>query len=144
MKRLLSALLVLALASCIAVVKQPPSNNPPPPRNNPPPPPQKPPGYEGDLKLKYDASLDDCFDASRKVMGIMKLTEVDQNKKNGVISGQFGPVFGRCTMYRKNHHTYVTYYFRVNGGDARTPHDYAKNAHNSLGKQLKETGRDTD
>ena len=149
-KLILPSLLALALTSCIAVVKPAGSSNPPPhqPVNNPPPPPphapHNTPGWEGDLKMKYDAALDDCFDASRKVMGILRLGEVDQNKKTGVISGQRGGIYGRCTMYRRNHHTYVTFYFKVQGGDARTPHEFAKNAHQSLGKQLKEEGRKSD
>jgi hypothetical protein len=148
--RLAAPLLALALASCIVVEKKPADSggNPPPQQpvrhNNPPPPPPRTPGYEGDLKMKYDTALDDCFEAARKVMGLLNLTEVDQNKKSGVIQGQRGSVFGRCSMYRRNHHTYVTFYFKTTGGDARTPHDFAKNAHASLGRQIKEEGRKTD
>jgi hypothetical protein len=107
--RLAAPLLAVALASCIVVEKKPvDSGGSPPPqqpvhKNNPPPPPHRGPVYEGDLKMKYDTALDDCFEASRKVMGLLNLTEVDQNKKSGVIQGQRGSVFGRCSMYRKNH-----------------------------------------
>jgi hypothetical protein len=149
MKNILVPMLALTLTSCIVVAKKPDgsaSNHPPQPVHHgpPPPPPSKPPGFEGELQMKYDAALDDCFEGARKVMGILKLSEVDQNKKTGVISGQRGSIFGRCTLYRRNHHTFVTFYFRVNGGDARTPHDFAKNAHASLAKQVKEEGRKTD
>jgi len=138
------AVLALSLASCVVVAKpvnSPPPNQGPPPRHNPPP---QHMGPDAALQLKYDAALDDCFDGARKVMGILRLSEVDQNKKTGVIEGQRGSIYGKCTMYRRNHHTFVTFYFRVQGGDARIPHDFARNAHESLAKQVKEVGRSTD
>ena len=151
MKSLLPALLALALASCVAVVKAPPSNDPPPPRNNPPPPQHNPPppqpvGPDASLQLKYDAALDDCYAASRKALGFMKFTEADLEKKTGEITGHFGKLFVRCTMYRKNHHTYLTFYFRVNDprADARIPGDCAAKCHAFVAKEVKEEGRRTD
>ncbi|HKS15727.1 MAG TPA: hypothetical protein VJU16_00285 [Planctomycetota bacterium] len=146
---LLSAVCALSLTSCIAVVKQPPRDNPPPqePVHQPPPQHNPPPrhlGPDASLQMKYDTALDDCFDAARKVMGLLRLTEVDQNKKTGVIEGQRGSTYGKCTMYRRNHHTFVTFYFRVQGADARVPVDFTRNAHKSLGDQIKEEGRKTD
>jgi len=143
------AVLSLALASCVAVVKAPPpSNDPPPPQpaHNPPPPPPKPVGPDASLQLKYDAALEDCYNASRKALGFMHFSEADLEKKTGEITGHFGKIFVRCTMYRKNHHTYLTFYFRINDAraDARIPGDYASRCHAYVAKQVKEEGRKTD
>ena len=152
MKRLLMvALLALTHASCIAVVKQPPPNDPPPsaPPRQPPPQAHQPPppvGPDASMQLKYDAALDDCYAASRKALGFMKFTEADLEKKTGEITGHFGKIFVRCTMYRKNHHTYLTFYFRINDAraDARIPGDYAARCHAFVAKEVKEEGRRTD
>jgi hypothetical protein len=151
---LLPAMFALALTSCIAVVKRDNHNPPPhePVRNNPPPPPQPPPpqpewqGWESSLQLKYDAALDDCFEASRKVMGIMRFSESDLDKKTGVINGQFGSTYIRCSMYRRNHHTFLTFHVRVKDrrADARTPGDIATRCHQQVGQRVKEQGRKTD
>lgn len=148
---LLPALFALALTSCIAVVKrddnspppEPIRNNPPPPRHNPPP---APVGPDASLQMKYDAALDDCYAASRKALGFMKFTEADLEKKTGEITGHFGKIFVRCTMYRRNHHTFLTFYFRINDprADARIPGDYAARCHAFVAKEVKEQGRRTD
>ena len=156
---LLPALFALSLTSCIAVVKAPPSNNNNPPpqepvRDDPPPPPPPPvfkgppvpagvPVFDDSLKLKYDASVEDCYEAARKTLAIMKFTEADLDKKTGEITGVWGPVFARATMYRFRHHTYLTFYFRVHGqrADARMPQDMCRKSHDNVGKLVKEKGR---
>jgi len=150
-KRLLLSILALSLASCVVVAKQPSSqpgpSGPPPPQPNPegaPPVPQGVPVYDARKQLKYDAALDDCYDAARKALGFMKFTESDLDKKTGVITAQSGTVFVRASMYRRNHHTYLTFYFRVHGhrADARMPGDFADRCHKFVGKEVKEEGRD--
>lgn len=146
---ILPALFALSLTSCIAVVKAPPSNNPPPDNQPPPPhhnPPPQPVGPDAKLQLKYDAALEDCFAASRKALAFMKFTEADTGKKTGEITAHWGKVFVHCTMYRLRHHTYLTFYFRINDprADARVPGDLAVRCHAYVGKELKEEGRKTD
>lgn len=152
MKRLLlPSLIAGTLVSCIAVVKAPPSHSPPPPApaHHPPPPAHHPPppvGPDASLQMKYDAALDLCYAASRKSLGLMKFTEADLEKKTGEITGHFGKIFVRCTMVRRSHHTYLTFYFRINDprADARIPGDYAAKCHAFVAKELKEEGRRTD
>jgi len=150
-KKLCASLLALCMASCVVVAKQPSSQGPP---SGPPPPPPGPigappvpagvPVYDAKKQLKYDAALDDCYDAARKALGFMKFTEADLDKKTGVITAQSGTVWVRATMYRRNHHTYLTFYFRVHGhrADARMPADFADRCHKFVGKEVKEEGRD--
>jgi len=156
---LLPALFALSLTSCIAVVKAPPSNNNNPPPQEPvrddPPPPPPPPVFQGPpvpagvpvfhdrLKLEYDARVEYCYEAARKTLAIMKFTEADLDKKTGEITGVWGPVFARATMYRFRHHTYLTFYFRVHGqrADARMPQDMCRKSHDNVGKLVKEKGR---
>lgn len=151
MKRLLLSILALGFASCVVVAKQPGSQPPPsgPPPSQPgpegaPPVPHGVPVYDAKKQLKYDAALDDCYDAARKALGILKLTEADLDKKTGTITGHRGAIFARCTMYRLRHHTYLTFYFRVHGhgADARVPGDFAKRCHEFVAKEVKEQGRD--
>jgi hypothetical protein len=155
----------LLLSSCVVVAKKPensPSNPPPPqPAHNDPPPPQPgpspfppgisqlPPGtrwFHDKLEMKYDAALEACYNASRKALGFMKFTEADMEKKSGELIAYAGTIATRVTMYRRNHHTYLTFYFRVHGAraDARMPGDFAKRCHDYVGKEVKEEGRRTD
>lgn len=164
MKNALVAMLALALTSCIVVAKKPdgsPSHPPPAPVHHDPPPPAPgpspwPPGiahlpagtrwFHDKLEMKYDAALEDCYTASRRALGFMKFTEADMEKKTGELIAYAGPLAVRCTMYRRNHHTYLTFYFRMHGpkADARVPGDCAKECHKFVGDQLKEQGRRTD
>lgn len=146
-KRLQPACLALMMAGCIVAVKSnnPPPDSGPPPRHDPPPQ-QQYQGPDARLQLKYDASLDDCFAASRKALAFMKFTESDSGKKTGEITAHWGKVFVHCTMYRLRHHTYLTFYFRVNDprADARMPGDFAAKCHAFVAKEVKEEGRKTD
>jgi hypothetical protein len=151
--------LALFLASCTVVHRQAPETSPQqqqqPVNNKPAPspwPPEAPPvpngvpWYHDKLELKYDAALEDCYNASKKGMVFMKFTEADLEKKTGELCGVAGPLFIKVTMYRKRHHTYLTCYARVHGHrvDARAPDDMAKRFHEFVGKQVKEEGRKTD
>jgi hypothetical protein len=157
------AMLALTLVSCVAVVRRDGSNPPPPqPVHHPPPTapktvvspwppgaPPVPPGqpwYHDKLELKYDKDLESCYAASRKALVMFKFTEADLEKKTGELSGTVGTVYVNCTMYRKRHHTYLTFYFRVHGhrADARTPQDFARRSHEYVAKEVKEQGRKTD
>ena len=162
----LLAVLALSLSSCVAVVKAPPQDNNPPPkqqpvRQNPPPPPQKSPWpdgappvpagepwYHDKLELKYDAALEDCYNTSKKALVFMKFTEADVAKKTGELSAHAGQLYVNVTMYRKRHHTYLTFYWRVWGRkfDARAPGDLATRCHKWVGEHLPtpEEGRKTD
>ena len=151
--KLLPALLALAFTSCVVAVKSPQPGDPPPPApaHRPPPPnphgappvPAGVPVYDAKKELKYDAAVDDCYEAARKTLGILNLTESDLDKKSGLIIGSRGSIFARCSMYRKNHHTYVTFYFRVHGHGAKAniPAEFCENSHKDLGKRVKEQGR---
>ena len=147
MTRLVLSALALAMTSCVVVTKEPGSGSssppPPPPRHAPPP---APVGPDASLQLKYDAALEACYEASRKALGFMKFTEADQGKKTGEITAHSGKIFVRCTMYRRNHHTFLTFYFRVNDthADARIPGDFAARCHKFVAKEVKEEGRSTD
>ena len=145
------SLLVLALAGCVVAVRErdpnaPRPTNPPPPPGptDGPPVPAGVPVYDGKKQLKYDAALDDCYDAARKALGFMKFTEADLDKKTGVITAHSGTVYAKASMYRLRHHTYLTFYFRVHGhrADARMPADFADRCHKFVAKEVKEEGRD--
>src|SRR5262245_22380936 len=118
--------MALLLSSCIVVAKKPEDNSaaPPPPepvKTDPPPqnpgPSPFPPGisplpagtrwFHDKLEMKYDAALEDCYNASRKALAFMKFTEADMEKKSGELIAYAGTIATRVTMVRRNHHTFL-------------------------------------
>ena len=164
-KLLLPSLVAAALASCVVG-----ANPEPPPhlslssrdassaeRHFPPAPPSPwPPGappvpegvpwHHDQLEHRYNTGPGACFEASKKAFAALKFTLTTEDMTAGVATAQMGPIWGRCSMRRKNDLTYLTFYIRVQGQGAeeRMPADFAERCHVIVAELVKEEGRPTD